>query len=96
MTDGSDKVIQTQVDVQVIKAGQIETNRRLSNIEKKMDAFAFVKQPDFDAFRLHVEDKFMTKEDFAPFKWVIITFGGAFLTALAIAGANFLIRGGLK
>lgn len=69
-------VIQTQIDVSVIKAGQLETNRRLSNIEKKMDNFTFVKQDDFIEFKKEAASSFVTKEEFKPVKnlfWAIIT-----------------------
>lgn len=74
MSDKGD-VIQTQVDVGVIKAGQIETNRRLSNIEKKMDNFTFVKQDDFAEFKKEVAATYATKEEVKPMKslfWTII------------------------
>lgn len=75
MSDQGD-VIQTQIDVGVIKSGQIETNRRLSNIEKKMDNFTFVKQDDFVAYKKEVVASYVTKEEFKPVKnlfWAIIT-----------------------
>lgn len=75
MSDQSD-VVQTQVDVGVIKAGQIETNRRLGNIEKKMDNFTFVKLDDFAEFKKEIAIIYATKEELRPISklfWGIIT-----------------------
>lgn len=71
-----DNVIETQVSIGVIKAGQIETNRRLSSIEKKMDNFTFVKTDDFAEFKKEVAEKYATKEEVKPMRtlfWSIIT-----------------------
>lgn len=92
MSDEDSKVIQTQIDVGVIKAGQIETNRRLSNIEKKMDSFAFTKQVDFDDYRKFVAETYVTKDEIKPMKtlfWGIIS---AVITGIALAGLAFMIR----
>lgn len=88
----AEKVIQTQVDVQVIKAGQIETNRRLGNIERKMDSFSFAKQADFDEFRKHVADTYVTKDDFKPTRqlvWGVVT---TVITAIVLAGIAAILR----
>lgn len=88
----AEKVIQTQVDVQVIKAGQIETNRRLGNIERKMDSFSFTKQADFDEFRKHVADTYVTKDDFKPTRqlvWGVVT---TVITAIVLAGLAAILR----
>lgn len=45
--------------------------------------------------RKEVEDKFMTKEDFAPYKWVIMTMGGAILVGLGAALVKFALSGAL-
>lgn len=78
MDSSSDRndVIQTQVDVGVIKAGQIETNRRLSNIEKKIDSFAFVKVDDFAEFKKELTRTYATIESIKPMRtlfWTIIS-----------------------
>lgn len=92
LSNESDKVAQTQTDVAVIKSGQIETNRRLSNIERKMDSFAFTKQQDFDEFRKYVADNYVHNDTFKPIKtlfWGIIS---AVITAIVLAGLAFLLR----
>lgn len=88
----AEKVIQTQVDVQVIKAGQIETNRRLGNIERKMDSFAFAKQSEFDEFKKHVAEVYLTKDDFKPTRqlvWGVVT---TVITAIVLAGLAAILR----
>lgn len=92
MSDTGDKVIQTQVDVGIIKASQIETNRRLSNIEGKMDSFSFVKLTDYE-----VDKKtFMTKDEFKPYKWFFYTVGLAMITSIVGFVIAFVVKGGLK
>lgn len=74
MNDDGD--IQNKVDIGVIKSAQQETNRRLGNIEKKMDNFTFVKQDDFNEYKKEAMATFATKEEFKPVKnlfWAIIT-----------------------
>lgn len=86
------KVVQTQIDVGIIKAGQSETNRRLSNIEKKMDAFAFTPKSDFEDFKKYVAENYVTENEFKPMKvlfWGIIS---AVITAIVLAGLAFLLR----
>lgn len=83
-----DNVIKTQVDVGVIKAGQVETNRRLSSIEKKMDNFTFVKQDDFIAYKQEAEERYATKDEVRPMKslfWAIIAGSMVGLIGLAFA-----------
>lgn len=92
MSDTQDKVVQTQVDVQVIKAGQIETNRRLQNIEIKMDGFSFVKLADYEIDKKN----FMTKDEFKPYKWFFYTVGLAIITSIVGFAIAFVVKGGLK
>lgn len=74
MNDSGD--IQNKVDIGVIKSAQQETNRRLGNIEKKMDNFTFVKQDDFNDYKKEAASNFVSREEFKPIKnlfWAIIT-----------------------
>lgn len=79
---------QTKVDIGIIKAGQTETNRRLSNIEKKMDNFTFVKQDDFTAYKKEADERYATKDEVKPMKslfWAIIAGSMVGLIGLAFA-----------
>lgn len=78
VSDDSDRkdVIETQISIGVIKAGQVETNRRLSNIEKKMDSLTVVKQEDFVDYKKFVSETYATNDSIKPMKtlfWAIIT-----------------------
>lgn len=69
-------VIDTQVSIGVIKSGQIETNRRLLNIERKIDNFAFVKVDDFNEFKKELPNIYASIESIKPMRtlfWTIIS-----------------------
>lgn len=80
-TSSSKEEVQLQVDVGVIKAAQVETNRRLGNIEDVLKNLSTVSQEDFKVFVKYVEDTFVKKESLKGAKAV----GLAVLTALAVS-----------
>lgn len=77
-----------QVDVGVIKAGQIETNRRLGNIENNISQFAFVKQSDFEDLRKDMQENYVKKESL---RWIQYVVGG-----IAVGVGVALVVGVLK
>lgn len=86
------KLAQTQTDVAVIRAGQLETNRRLTNIESKMDGFSFVKLTDYEADK----KTFMTHGDFAAYKWFFRIAGATIITTIVGAAVAWFIGGRIK
>ena len=79
-----------------VKTGQIETNRRLDRIEKKIDEQHYVSVTSFDAFREDADRKYVTQDQFKPVKWFFYTAGGAIIGAVATAIVVFAIRGGFR
>lgn len=79
MTTKDDTVVITQLQVDVgviksdVKAGQAETARRLTNIEGKIDNFAFAKQVDLEDLAKDLRDNYMRKESL---RWVQYVVGG--------------------
>lgn len=75
--DNTTVITQLQVDVGVIKsdvkAGQAETARRLTNIESKIDNFAFAKQVDLEDLAKDLRDNYMRKESL---RWIQYVVGG--------------------
>lgn len=62
-----------------------EVFKRLDRMEGKMDNFAFTKQSDFDSFKKHVSETYVTKEGFDPIKRVV--YGLIGLILLGVGGA---------
>lgn len=92
----NDDISNLRVDMGIVKsqmAGVMEQNER---IEKKIDQQNNVSNPVFEKYKEEVKNTYMTKEEFKPFKWVIMSLGGAMLTALGAAIARFVLNGGLK
>lgn len=80
---------QVQTDVAVIKndiTGIKDTQRQMLS---KMDNFTFVKQSDFDDFKVYVEKTYATNDKVKP----LITLFWSFITFLltSVAGAVLLL-----
>lgn len=77
---------QLQIDVAVIKTTMNEVRVLQRSMSGKIDGFSYVKQADFDDFRVYADKTYATKDEVSPLK----KFSYGFVGAFGIGGISFI------
>lgn len=82
-----------QVDVGIIKSQQVEANKKMDRIEKKLDNMTYVPKSDFDDFRNFVKETYATNETVKPLVKLFWSVVGTILVLAAVAVIKLIPKG---